>query len=109
MAKEKMIAELKKEFGNREGFSRKELLDFYCRFEPDLKRSTLRWRIFELRQLGVIGSNGRDWFSMNPKPAFIPVLGAFESRIFNIIERAIPGFSHCIWSTRILEELNAEK
>jgi hypothetical protein len=99
-----IIEQLKKEFEGRETFSRRELFDFYLRFDPDLKETTFRWRIYDLREKEIINPVSRGLFSFAYKPIFRPEIDDTERRISAKIIRQFPFMRLCIWSTRTLNE-----
>lgn len=104
MAKKYIIERLKKEFNERESFSRKELFDFYLQFEPDLKETTFRWRIYDLKKSKIITAIKRGFFSLSFKPAFKPEIGELEKKISGKIEKQFGKLKYCIWSTKIAYE-----
>ena len=104
MAKDFMIQQIKKEFGEREYFSRKELFDFYLQFEPELIESTFRWRIYALKNRKLLTAISREYFTLKYMPAFIPQIGAVERKLSKKITKQFPNLNHCIWSTNIVFE-----
>ncbi|MDO8898236.1 MAG: hypothetical protein Q7V19_11335 [Bacteroidales bacterium] len=104
MAKDFIIERLKKEFEGRESFLREELLDFYRYFEPELKETTFRWRIYHLKSKQVITPISRGQFTLSFKPVFIPDLEDAERKIFSKLEKQFPSLKICIWSTKIANE-----
>lgn len=104
MAKDYIIEQLKKEFKGRESFSREVLFDFYRHFEPDLKDTTFRWRIYQLKTKKIIASISRDLFTLSYKPTYKPEVGDFERKIYTKIEKQFPDLRQCIWSTKIMSE-----
>lgn len=104
LAKDFIIEQLKREFGGRENFSRRELFDFYSRYDPELKEATFRWRIYDLKQKKIISPISRELFSFTYKPVFKPEIDDTERKLGAKITRQFPGMKWCIWSTRILNE-----
>lgn len=102
--KDIIIEQLKKEFEGRESFSKRELFDFYLRFHPQLKETTFRWRIHDLKDKGVIGPVSRELLSFTNKPVFKPEIAETERRLTNRLMKQFFGLRLCIWSTRILNE-----
>ncbi len=99
-----IIEQLKKEFEKRESFSKQELFDFYLRYEPKLKETTFRWRIFDLKEKGIIGPLSRDLLTLTNKPVFKPQINDAERRLANRIMKQFYPLGLCIWSTKILSE-----
>lgn len=104
MAKDFIIARLKKEFKGRESFSREELFDFYRQYEPDLKETTFRWRIYHLKVNRIITTIKRGLFTFSFKPIFKPEMGEVEKKISGKIEKQFNQLKYCIWSTNIVQE-----
>lgn len=104
MALNFITEKLREEFRDRVTFSRKELFDFYCRFDPELKDSTFRWRIYDLKAKRLITPYSRDLFTLAFKPAFIPEIGDTEREIYVKVKNHFRDLPQCVWSTRIANE-----
>lgn len=104
MAKDFIIDQLKKEFKGRGTFSREELYNFYSQFEPDLKETTFRWRIYQLKEKGVFTPLSRGLFSSDFKQLFKPEIDGDERKIYNKIDKQFPNIRQCIWSTKVISE-----
>ncbi len=104
MAKDYILERLKKEFKGRDSFSRKELFDFYRQFEPDLKETTFKWRIYQLKGNKFISTIKRGLFTFSFKPIFKPDIGEVEKKISYKIEKQFNQLKYCIWSTKIAHE-----
>lgn len=99
-----LIEQLREKFIDKGTFSRDELYCFYRKFEPDLKETTFRWRIYDLKAKNIIIPISKKLFSFGNKPAFIPEIGAAEENIFDKIEQQYPTLKQCIWSTKAVTE-----
>ena len=104
MNKDFIIEQLKKEFKGKDSFSRKGLFDLYRKFEPDLKDSTFRWRIYQLKEKKVIAQISQDKFSLSYRPVFKPEIEEYEKKIYLRLEKQFPGLKQCIWSTKAINE-----
>lgn len=104
VAKDFILEQLKKEFKGREAFSREELFDFYRQFEPELKETTFRWRIYHLKNMQVITTISKQLFTLSFKPVFQPEVEDTERKIFLKMEKQFPSLKLCIWSTKIANE-----
>ena len=98
VAKDFIIELLKKEFKGKESFSREELFDFYRQFEIDLKESTFRWRIHDLKANKIITAIKRGHFTFSYKPIFAPNIDEFEKKISGKIEKQFELRVTCIGS-----------
>lgn len=104
MAKDSIIGQLRKHFNGKETFSREELYAFYTQFKPDLKETTFRWTIFNLKKQQIITSVSRELFTLSFKPIFKPEPDKSEKKFFTGIEKQFPSLKFCTWSTRIVSE-----
>ena len=104
VAKDFIIEQLKSEFKGKESFSREDLFDFYRQFELDLKETTFRWRIHDLKANKIITAIKRGLFTFSYKPEFTPDIGEFEKKISGKIEKQFEQLKYCIWSTKIAHE-----
>lgn len=104
MAKDYIVEQLKKTFKGRETFSREELYLFYSRFEPNLKETTFRWRIYQLKEKKIVTPISRGLFSFDYKPVFKPEICENERKIYSKIDKQFPTLQQCIWSTKVLND-----
>ncbi len=104
MRKYFIIEQLKNRFEKKDSFSREELFDFYRQFDPDLKDSTFRWRIYNLKEKKVITPISQDHFILTYKPVFKPEVDDFEKKINIRLEKQFPGLKQCIWSSKAVNE-----
>lgn len=104
MAKEFIIEQLKLLFKEEKIFKRESLLDFYRKYDPDLKESTFRWRIHQLKAKKIIMPITQNLFTFDTKPNFIPEAGEIERKISNKIVKQFNGLKYCIWSTKSVNE-----
>lgn len=104
LAKDFITEQLKQRFKDRESFSRDELLDFYRRFEPDLKETTFRWRIYQLKTKNIIRHLSRSEFTLSYKPSFRIALEDSERRVFLKIRKEFTDLKFCVWSTSVLNQ-----
>ena len=99
-----IIEQLKQTFRDQEFFSREALYNFYLRFEPDLKETTFRWRIYNLKEKNLIRPISRSEFTLIYKPVFKPDIGEAEQKLFALIEKGFKDLKKSVFSTRILNE-----
>lgn len=104
MVKNFILEQLIEKFKEEKIFNRKSLFAFYRQFDPDLKESTFRWRIHQLKAKKIITPITQDLFTLSSKPDYKPVTGEFERKVSNKIEKQFPGLKYCIWSTKSVNE-----
>lgn len=105
MAKNFIIEQLKEEFKGKPYFTRKLLLAFYRKFDPELNESTFRWRLYHLKTKRIITPISQDLFTLIYKPDFKPDVSDVE-KIAIKAERQFPTMKYCIWSTRAINEFS---
>lgn len=91
--------ELVQYFLPRENFSRKELYNFYKKFEPDLKVSTLGWRIHELKKKNIIKPVQKGVYTISNRHPFIPEINNKIRRINHTLKNAFSNVNYNLWST----------
>ncbi len=93
-----------KRFKEASSFSKQELYDLYSDYDPDLKDSTLRWRIHQLKEEGVIRAVKRGEYVISDKPEYVPDLSEKLIRLSSVLNKEYSELDHCIWSTEWLNE-----
>ena len=95
------------EFKNRATFSRDELFEFFRHFEPDLKDSTFRWRIYDLKDKNIIRPIKKGFFTISSKPRFKPVISPELMKISKKIqEKYDKEVKYCMWENEWLNEFS---
>ncbi|MBT3207546.1 MAG: hypothetical protein HN704_10055 [Bacteroidetes bacterium] len=92
------------EFKNKEYFTREELFDFYCYFEPELKKGTFGWRIYDLKKRNIIKPIKRGLYMISYKPRYKP---GISPNTFKVAKQLVERFNevkHCVWETSWLNE-----
>jgi len=56
------INELREHFKDEESVKTIDISVFYREYEPDLKQTTINWRIYALAQMGILNRIGRGKF-----------------------------------------------
>ena len=102
MARNYIIEQLKQKFKDQTSFSRDELFDFFLAFEPNLKETTFRWRIYNLKTKKIIQPLSRNEFTLTYKPVFKPEIGDIEQKISTLIQRGYPILKKSIVSTKVI-------
>lgn len=94
------------EFKKREYFTREDLFDFYCYFEPDLKEGTFGWRIYDLKRKNIIRSLKRGLYVISYKPKYMPDISFEVVKLAKRITDRFEDVKHCIWETEWLNEFS---
>ncbi len=98
--------DLKKHFKGKVEFSNNEIAKFYHSFDPNIKRTTINWRIYKLVELGVIQRVGRGVFTLGETKIFQPDISADLIKKYNDIKSNFPFIELCIWNTAIINEFS---
>lgn len=112
MKKVEIEKEIVEHFKEKKYFPRKELLEFYNRFEKDLNNRTFGWRIFELKKKGIIRSIGRGIYTTENKPKYKPEIDNKLRKINNTISKSFtiidkkfePKDFLSVWATNWINE-----
>jgi len=104
MKNELIIKQLQNTFQDKSFFSRQELFDFFLEFDANLKETTFRWKIHDLKNKQILSPVSRIFFSLKVKPVFLPNISETELEIFSKIQKQFPTLKCCIWSTQIINE-----
>ena len=104
MAKDIITEQLRQHFRQRKSFSRSELYAFYTQFKPDLKETTFRWIIYNLKEKQIITSISRGLFTLLFKPPFKPDIDKAAKKIYASIEKQFSTLKFCVWTTQIVSE-----
>ena len=98
-------ARLTEHFAAREAFSREELFAFLRTLDPDLKESTLAWRIFDLKKRHRIKDVGKGIYTVEQKQSFKPEADEVINKIGSFLDNSFNHHNYNIWTTVWLNEL----
>jgi hypothetical protein len=85
-------------------FSSADLMEFYRTFEPEVKKTTVNWRIYNLVQEGILNRVGRGKFSLGKGDAYIPEISNKLNSVYKKMKSHFPFLTVCLWSTSVLDE-----
>jgi hypothetical protein len=106
--KTEIIKELGKHLNNHNGMITKE--DLYSLFNQhyhDLKDTSFRWYVHELKKQGILYSPQRGIFRLsNQKSEFRPYLQDKIHSINNIIKNEFNNINYCLWNTDWFNEFS---
>jgi len=96
-----LFDEIKKEFTGKSFFSQAELFDFLEQhFFADLKETTFRWRIYELKKAKVISVVGKSLYKISEqKDDYKPFLVKKHHQINLLLKKEFPESIFCLWNT----------
>lgn len=99
-----VVNQLRIKFSDTTAFTRVQLYEFFRELDPEVKETTIRWRIYNLKENGIIRAIDKTWFSLAILPPFLPVLENRQKEIFGRVTKEFPGIKACIWSTKWIHE-----
>lgn len=100
------IAKLKQRFANLNDFKTIDIVDFYRSFEPNLKSTTINWRIYSLVEKCVLERIGKGVFKFGKTCFFSPSLDNKTKIINNKLQSKFPFSTFCVWNTSLLNEFS---
>lgn len=98
----KMRVDEFKDFFKNNPFTSDEFYDFYLQKEPDLKKTTFRGRVHNLKKNGIIYSPRRGLYVIENRKEFNPVIDKKLHRLYKKVKTQFPYSDMCIWETNWL-------
>ena len=99
------MAEVQKYFIGRENFRRSELWAMLRKLLPEQADTGIAWRIFTLKNKGVITNAARGVYTLNTKKDFSPAVSEDLKEIFKKVTAAFPYAKYCISDTAWFNDL----
>lgn len=91
-------------FENRKSFTTNDVFGFFSQAEPDIKRATVNWRIYELVRQDFFKRIGRGTYVLGKGTGFLPALSKKHKTMFSRIKKQFPLIVFCCWHTSALKE-----
>jgi hypothetical protein len=91
-------------FQDQESFTANDVFDYFAQKDPDIKRTTANWRIYELVRQGSLKRTGRGMFALGQADSFLPLLTKKQRTISGRIKKQFPLITFCCWHTSALRE-----
>ena len=91
-------------FEHRESFTTNDVYGFFSKTQPDIKRATVNWRIYELVRQGFLKRIGRGIYALGQGNCFSPILTKKQKNISSRIKKQFPLITFCCWHTSALKE-----
>lgn len=98
------ISRLIKHFQNKSLFDTSEIIAFYRLLEPDVPRTTINWRVYQLVKSGILERIGRGKFKLGKETHYYPELNNKFSRVNNLITKQFPYIEFCLWNSASIIE-----
>jgi len=77
---------------------------FYVKIEPQIKITTVNWRIYNLVQSGILNRIGRGKFVIGEGKIYIPEISSKIKSIHSKLIKEFPYLKICIWNTSSFNE-----
>jgi hypothetical protein len=81
-----------------------DIMKFYVKIEPQIKITTVNWRIYNLVQLGVLNRIGRGKFVIGEGRLYLPEISSKIKSIHSKLIKVFPYLKICIWNTSSFNE-----
>lgn len=105
IATEKLnIEELTKRFKDVQSLNTNDIVKFYRIKEPELKTTTINWRIYTLVQTGILTRIGRGKYSLGNSKIYIPEITNKLKTIYSKLKKEFPFLELCLWNTSSFNE-----
>jgi hypothetical protein len=91
-------------FEDRESFTTNDVSHFYAKTDPDIKRATVNWRIYELVRQGSLKRIGRGMYALGQADCFLPLPTKKQQTISARLKKQFPLITFCCWHTSALKE-----
>lgn len=91
-------------FKDAQSLNTSDIVDFYRSKEPELKTTTINWRIYALVQMGVLTRIGRGKFILGNSKVYIPEITRKLKAINSKLIMEFPYLETCLWNTSSFNE-----
>ena len=92
-------------FSSLESFTTADIAAFFRKEEPEMKQTTINWRVYKMIQDAVIVRTSRGHFRIGNKKSFTPVLDKNLSTVAKQIRKQFPFVSFSVWDSAVLNSL----
>ncbi|WP_367392365.1 DUF6577 family protein [Lewinella sp. LCG006] len=98
------IKEFVMHFGEAQEISVTDIIQFYQGLEKDIKRSTVDWRIYELKNEGILHRVSRGVYSLHEVRHYIPEITRSNKLLYTSFKNQFPFVEGCLWHTMWINE-----
>ncbi|RLD44055.1 MAG: hypothetical protein DRI89_03795 [Bacteroidetes bacterium] len=85
-------------------FTTKDIQAFYLSLDPNVKPTTINWRVYKLVQSGIISRVGQGKFKFGMSKIYIPEVSSKMKSIYKKLKKEFPYLKTCIWNSSSLNE-----
>ncbi len=87
-------------------FTTSDIVGFYSKYESDIPRSTVNWRVYELVSQGVLERVGKGRFRFGHSKMYSPEISTRIFKLNKSIKDRFPYISFCIWQQSWINEFS---
>ncbi|MDX9847666.1 MAG: hypothetical protein RBT74_11855 [Tenuifilaceae bacterium] len=98
------IEQLKDYFKDKETFETSDIVNFFVQREPEIKTTTVNWRVYSLVQSGVLNRIGRGRFAIGKSRVYTPEISSTIKSVHSKLKKQFPYLRMCVWNTSALNE-----
>ena len=80
----------------------KDIIKFYRKFDPDIKRPTVDWRIHNLMNEGILERIGNGLYTLGKRTVFQPQIDPDLKGVYEDLAKEYPYLSFSVWTTKWL-------
>jgi len=99
-----VIAELNSFFGKKSVLSLDALRHYIKIREPDIPDATIRWRLHDMVEAGILSRAGHGLYQLGTAKTYIPQISPRVSKISRFLKKQFPLISYCVWDSGLLNE-----
>lgn len=92
-------------FRGQTRFTKQDISGFFLLQGKKLNDAALRWRIYDLKNAGLLESVETGVYTISKKPYFIPVADNFMIGAVALFNQNYYGLGYCVWKTDVLHSL----
>ncbi len=100
------IQELKQQFAQNGIITTSEVVDFYKKFEPEIPRATVNWRVYALVKQGILERVGKGKFKVGKSKLYQPEITTKLFKINKSIRTNFPFVTYCLWQQQWINEFS---
>lgn len=102
--KKQAFTALKAHFKEEHQLKLDDLRAFFRKNDPSLSDATIRWRVHNLIQEGVLSRTGHGVYQLARQKEYLPELSARVKKINKFITRNYPTAAYCTWDSGMINE-----
>ena len=94
-----------KHFSSSKILSTREVFDIFRKYEENISKNTVNWRLHQLVVHGVLSRTGRGVYTLAKQKILVQVVTETIKKIAGFLNTFYPLVTWCGWSTEILSTL----